>query len=120
MWVNTVLKSLSNPSVRMRRLATSGFFVATFAASILTVSLSASTILPCPANVRSKSRGALADYDQQPTHTADAPSNTHIDHSLFPFNGVGQRILLTKKGGWIEIQQPPPRHPPPTPSTQQT
>lgn len=75
-----------NPSLRTRRLATSTFFIATFAASILTVSLSASTILPCPANSRSKSRGTLAEEGEM--------------------GGIGQKVHLTRKGGWIEIEQP--------------
>ncbi|EST04858.1 hypothetical protein PSEUBRA_006179 [Kalmanozyma brasiliensis GHG001] len=87
MWSS--LRTISNPSVRTRRLATSTFFIATFAASILTVSLSASTILPCPA-ARSGSRGVRADEEK------DAREQL----------GVGQKVHLTKKGGWIEIAQP--------------
>lgn len=86
MWSS--LRSITNPSVRTRRLATSTFFIATFAASILTVSLSASTILPCPAN-RSGTRGMLADEQEGREEL-----------------GVGQKVHLTKKGGWIEIVQP--------------
>lgn len=84
-------RALTNPSTRTRRLATSTFFVATFAASILTVSLSASTILPCPAN-RSTSRSTLSQPDDSAREDA--------------LKNVGQKVLLTRKGGWIEIEQP--------------
>ncbi|SPO26896.1 uncharacterized protein UTRI_10359_B [Ustilago trichophora] len=87
-----VFRQLLNPSIRIRRLATSSFFIATFAASILTVSLSASTILPCPANSRSSSRGTLSDSDSN-------EQNTNLIK--------GQKVILTKKGGWIEVDLPP-------------
>ncbi|PWN46554.1 hypothetical protein IE53DRAFT_322754 [Violaceomyces palustris] len=93
------MRMITNPSVRTRRLATSSFFLATFFASIVTVSLSASTILPCPANRGGGSRGALAEKDQS---RLDLRPN-------MPARGVGQRVLLTSKGGWIEIEEKPRR-----------
>ncbi|PWY98049.1 hypothetical protein BCV70DRAFT_140975, partial [Testicularia cyperi] len=97
MWASSSIRALTNPSMRARRLATTAFFGATFAAAILTVSVSASTILPCPANSRSKTRGTLAD-----THTSSTPDS----NESIPANGIGQRIHLTRKGGWIEIEHP--------------
>ncbi|ETS59469.1 hypothetical protein PaG_06387 [Moesziomyces aphidis] len=80
---------LANSSVRTRRLATSSFFIATFAAAFLTVSLSASTILPCPAS-RAPTRGTMAEESDRER----------------PRSAVGQKVVLTRKGGWIEVEQP--------------
>ena len=103
MWASS-LRSISNPSVRTRRLATSTFFIATFVASILTVSLSASTILPCPANTRSKYRGAYTEDQEHMQERHNIRQAAAAEQ--MPANGVGQKILLTRKGGWIEIEQP--------------
>ncbi|SJX62678.1 uncharacterized protein SRS1_16575 [Sporisorium reilianum f. sp. reilianum] len=102
MW--SALASLANPSIRTRRLATSTFFIATFAASILTVSLSASTILPCPANSRAKTRGTLADG-----HVAATDEQQDDEGTRQAWQGrgaIGQKVVLTRKGGWIEIDKP--------------
>ncbi|TKY86289.1 hypothetical protein EX895_005114 [Sporisorium graminicola] len=108
-----LLSSLTNPSIRTRRLATSTFFMATFAASILTVSLSASTILPCPANSRSKTRGTLADSDHVTASSSPSPPAAEAEAAGGGEQGgwhsgaaVGQKVILTRKGGWIEIDQP--------------
>ncbi|CBQ72843.1 conserved hypothetical protein [Sporisorium reilianum SRZ2] len=103
MW--SALASLANPSLRTRRLATSSFFIATFAASILTVSLSASTILPCPANSRSKTRGTLADGDTAPVE-AHKEEQEGAREAWQGRGAIGQKVVLTRKGGWIEIDQP--------------
>ncbi|EPQ27592.1 uncharacterized protein PFL1_04730 [Pseudozyma flocculosa PF-1] len=75
-------------SIRGRRLATSTFFLATFCASILTVSVSASNILPCPAPRRS-----IADGEPLTEEAEDG------DADSMPMKGLGQRVLLTRKGG---------------------
>ncbi|KAN0064080.1 hypothetical protein ACQY0O_003244 [Thecaphora frezii] len=96
-------------SLRTRRFATSSFFLATFFASFLTVSLSASTILPCPAN---RNRGTRADSSHH-SNTTDSHSQSQEEAGAsaqgLPANGVGQRVLLTRKGGWIEIEPPKSR-----------
>ncbi|SPO27242.1 uncharacterized protein UTRI_10359 [Ustilago trichophora] len=97
-----VLGNILNPSIRFRRLATSSFFIATFAASILTVSISASTILPCPANSRSQSRATLSDESIHP----QSQSQSQLIK--------GQKVLLTRKGGWIQVDLPHSSNPNPT------
>ncbi|KIS66210.1 uncharacterized protein UMAG_05944 [Mycosarcoma maydis] len=100
MWSSLRALTSLNPSVRTRRAATSTFFITTFAASILTVSLSASTMLPCPANKRA--RATLADEDVSNT---DDPMP------------IGHKVRLTRKGGWIEIEHPLKKsHPPSSPN----
>ena len=97
---------------RSRRSLESTFFVTTFIAALVTVSLSASTILPCPANGkgtfqdRLDSRGPFSEEevmsdDAKKTHTRYAPES-------LPVGGLGQRAYLTRRGGWIEIEERPP------------
>jgi hypothetical protein len=87
----TALRQLTKPSIRGRRAFTSTFFWATFIGAIATVSLSASTILPCPAKTRR----------QQLEQSAAAYRNSNDSESSL---GQGERVKLTKKGGWIEIE----------------
>lgn len=89
--------------LRSPRSLESTFFLATFIAAIATVSVSASTILPCPASGSARldpsSRGAMAE--EQPK------DSRKIDRGDLPAHGLGQRALLTRRGGWIEIEERP-------------
>ncbi|KAJ1021966.1 hypothetical protein NDA18_005203 [Ustilago nuda] len=91
------LRSITNPTIRTRRIATSSFFIATFAASILTVSLSASSILPCPANRAPRGTSAQAQVE-----------NEYIAGAQEEPIPTGQKVLLTSKRGWLQIEQPIP------------
>ncbi|KAJ1599094.1 hypothetical protein NDA14_001624 [Ustilago hordei] len=95
------LRSITNPTIRTRRIATSSFFIATFAASILTVSLSASSILPCPANRVPRGTSAQAQVENEYI----AREATGAEEETIP---TGQKVLLTSKRGWIQIEQPIP------------
>lgn len=85
----STLRQFTKPSIRGRKAFTSSFFWATFLGAIITVSLSASTILPCSAKQR-----RLQDLQRVSTYHDE-------DDSL----GQGERVKLTKKGGWIEIEE---------------
>ncbi|WFD07436.1 hypothetical protein MVES1_002800 [Malassezia vespertilionis] len=107
-WTKPYGKTLAR--LRFRKSLESGIFTATFVVAILTVSISASTILPCPANGKGSvkdrmdphTRGAFAQEEQKTNDTPNAPKDT------LPVGGLGQRALLTKRGGWIEIDERPP------------
>ena len=79
--------------MRGRRMLETSVIVTTFCAALLTVSVSASTFLPCPVN-NGPSRSALSEEKQ-------------IDREKLPVGGLGQRAHLTKQGGWIEIDERP-------------
>lgn len=87
----TALRQLGRPNMRGRKAFTSTFFWATFLGAIATVSLSASTILPCPAKTRRR----------QLEESAAAYRNAQDDSQRGL--GQGERVKLTRKGGWIEI-----------------
>jgi hypothetical protein len=78
------------PRFRNRRKYTSTFFLATFLGAIVTVSLS-ETILPCPAKTRNGQyrRNVAATYQDE---AGDAGTLAR-----------GEKVKLTKKGGWIEV-----------------
>ena len=84
-----------------RRLFTSSFFLATFCGAIITVSLT--TLLPCPARVgpgqyRSRENRIASE------EASSIGSNSNLSSSDARLR-QGERIHLTKKGGWIEIDE---------------
>ncbi|PWN36865.1 uncharacterized protein FA14DRAFT_7492 [Meira miltonrushii] len=92
---SSALRTITRPSIRTRRLFTSSFFLATFCGAIVTVSLT--TILPCPARV------GPGQYRSRENRRAseEASASAAATDSL----RQGERIHLTKKGGWIEIDK---------------
>ena len=97
--------------LKTRRALESTFFASTFVAALVTVSLSASTILPCPANghgalvnrFHPSSRGALSEEDE----ASGKHSQSGYHPESLPVGGLGQRAYLTRSGGWIEIDERP-------------
>lgn len=86
--------------LRLRKSLESSFFITTFVVALLTVSVSASSMLPCPAN--------RADTGMRHAHAEDRPKHhAAVDREEMPVGGLGQRAYLTKQGGWIEIDQRP-------------
>lgn len=79
------------PKFRNRRTFTSTFFLATFLGAVVTVGLS-ETILPCPAKTRNS---------QFRRETVAAFNDKDEDGKGL---GQGERVKLTRKGGWIEIE----------------
>jgi hypothetical protein len=78
-------------SMRNRRAFTSTFFLATFFGAIMTVGISASPLLACPAKTRKDQAGrSMSSYNDK----EDAER----------ILGQGERVKLTRKGGWIEIE----------------
>lgn len=72
-----------------KRLLTSSAFFATFLAAIVTVSVSASSgALPCPA----RPGGSIAPLGMEGEDDAERAKS------------VGEKVKLTRKGGWIEIE----------------
>ena len=106
-WARQRLGLLSR--LRFRKSLESTFFVTTFVAALLTVSVSASTMLPCPAN----SHGSLASNMGNGVRNAlseERPNQNQsngVDRESLPVRGLGQRAYLTKKNGWIEIDEQP-------------
>lgn len=97
---------------RSRRSLESTFFVTTFIAAMVTVSLSASTILPCPANGKGNLQDRLdsrGTFSEEETMSDDAKkAHTRYAPESLPVGGLGQRAYLTRRGGWIEIEERPP------------
>lgn len=92
--------------LRSRRSWESTFFISTFAAAVVTVSLSASTLLPCPAHergARTESRETMA-----PTTPSTRTPVARPDREALPVGGLGQKALLTRRDGWIDIDERPP------------
>lgn len=106
-WIRQRLNPLSR--LRFRKSLESSFYITTFVAALLTVSVSATTMLPCPANTHSSLteqmekgvRNALSEERPRQTHHAG------IDRESLPVGGLGQRAYLTKKDGWLEIDERP-------------
>lgn len=102
MWLPRLPSALR---ARSRRGLESSVFIVTFCAALATVSLSASTLLPCPANGRgglserigANARGAFAEEDEE----------SKLERASLPAGGRGQRAHLTKQGGWLEISDRP-------------
>lgn len=95
---SSALRHLTRPTIRARRLFTSSFFLATFCGAILTVSLS--TLLPCPARVAPGQYRRRSEREQQSSSVGVDDENTSRSP---PALVQGERIHLTKKDGWIEI-----------------
>jgi len=95
--------------LRSRRSLESTVYVTTFLAALVTVSVSASTILPCPANgygtltdrLHPANRGAVMEESKKQESTSG-----YVPEQL-PIRGLGQRAYLTKRDGWIEINEQP-------------
>lgn len=96
---SSAFKTITRPTIRTRRLFTSSFFLATFCGAIITVSLT--TLLPCPARVgpgQYRSReNRIASEEATAVEAVNPTSDTKLRQ--------GERIHLTKKGGWIEIDE---------------
>lgn len=96
----------------------STFFVSTFFAALVTVSISASTILPCPANGSGSLKKRLDPALRSALSEEDANAGEHAKERMdgrhgykpdnLPAGGLGQRAYLTRRGGWIEIDERPP------------
>ncbi|KAL4399346.1 hypothetical protein ACI68E_003723 [Malassezia pachydermatis] len=94
---------------RSRRSLESTFYISTFVAALVTVSISASTWLPCPANgqgtftnrIDPANRSALSEEEAK----RKAPSG--YEANALPVQGLGQRAYLTRREGWIEIDEQP-------------
>lgn len=103
--VSSTLRTFTKPTIRTRRLFTSSFFLATFCGAIITVSLT--TLLPCPARIgpgQYRSRGERQASQDAEAATAAAAVGTEEQQSQSSLR-EGERIHLTKSGGWIEIDQ---------------
>lgn len=96
--LRAMYRSFLSPSIRSRRLFTSSFFMATFCGAVITVGLSASSILPCPARVRRDQYRREVSLEEP----VDCVMEERLD---------GERVKLTRKGGWIEIEERRPRLP---------
>ncbi|WFD28259.1 hypothetical protein MNAN1_003267 [Malassezia nana] len=102
-------RSLLPGRLRTRRSLESTVYVTTFLAALVTVSVSASTILPCPANgygplkdrLLPTNRGAMLEESEK-----QESCSGYVPEQL-PIRGLGQRAYLTKRDGWIEIDQRP-------------
>ena len=99
MAAHSALRHFAWPSIRNRRSFTSSFFLATFLGAIVTVSLSGSTILPCPAKMR-----------REQYRSTMGSSGQDVGRTL----SEGERVRLTRKGGWIEIENQTPGRTPQT------
>lgn len=103
------LRSMLPARLRTRRSLESTVYVTTFIAALVTVSVSASTILPCPANgygalkdrLHPANRGAMLEECEERESTPG-----YVPEQL-PIRGLGQRAFLTKRDGWIEINERP-------------
>ncbi|KDN36563.1 hypothetical protein K437DRAFT_210422, partial [Tilletiaria anomala UBC 951] len=89
------LAALTPHRASTRRFLTSSAFVATFCAAILTVSVSASTALPCPARAGT-AHVSIAAEDEHGQHTHRSVREASA--------GIGEKVRLTRRGGWIEIE----------------
>lgn len=83
---------------RNRRSVTSSVFLATFVGSLLTVS--ASSLLPCPA----RTNKALSNQEVGEEGAANASANPSSSKAR-PL--AGERIALTGRKGWIQVEGPP-------------
>lgn len=102
-------RSMLPPKLRTRRSMESTVYAMTFLAALVTVSVSASTILPCPANgygtltdrLHPANRGAMMEESEK------RESTNGFTPEQLPIRGLGQRAYLTKRDGWIEINERP-------------
>lgn len=102
-WAQRRLSLLSR--MRFRKSLESSFYITTFVAALLTVSVSASTMLPCPANSHgSPESGVRSALTEEVPKKAQS---TGVEREELPVGGLGQRAYLTKRGGWIEIEERP-------------
>lgn len=87
---------------RNRRSVTSSVFLATFVGSLLTVS--ASSLLPCPA----RTNKALSNQEVGEEGAANASANHNASPSSSKARPLaGERIALTGRKGWIQVEGPP-------------
>lgn len=96
--------------MRFRKSFESTVYITTFIVALFTVSVSASAMLPCPANsdaslTRQMEKGVRNAFTEE--QHKEQKNTSNIDRESLPVGGLGQRAHLTKKNGWIEIDERP-------------